>query len=120
SSLVRAGLFSRLAEQQGNAARWTWIELRPGSDPLMRLSRALAGLDDSMGPVSAPDDGLMEARAERIHLLLRASSLGLVDALTHVCGQPLKNRGRLLVVIDQFEEIFRYDSPDRAADLEHS
>jgi hypothetical protein len=48
---------------------------------------------------------LSRARADRIDLLLRKSRFGITEALKH---SPASKAGRLLILVDQFEEIFRF------------
>jgi WD40 repeat protein len=86
SSLVRAGLIPALGRTHIGAAgaRWRVVITRPGGVPFQNLSTDLAkqGLDPSE---------------------LRRSSQGLL----HVARQ-LGDEETLLVVVDQFEELFRY------------
>ena len=109
SSLVRAGFFPLLmAESKEGAGRaWRWIELRPGDAPLISLAAALAAL----APVS--DDSAVDAgRRERFLFTLRQSSYGLgeiLDMLGYTAG------GALLLLIDQFEEVYRYAAAGGAA-----
>jgi WD40 repeat protein len=92
SSLVRAGVMPQL-----EADGWLPIIAKPGSAPLRRLARALAA--------AAPEDRLAETRRYRFENMLRASAFGLSEI-----AQILKQTAppSLLLVIDQFEELFRY------------
>jgi WD40 repeat protein len=91
SSIVRAGVVP-LLQQDG----WREIVTKPGSAPLERLARALAS--------ATPADRLSEARRFRFDSTLRASAFGLADIAEAVeIDTP-----RLLLVVDQFEELFRY------------
>ncbi len=103
SSLVNCGL--RPALRQGLMARagtaWRMAQFRPGSDPIGAMARALA--QDGVLFSSYAAEGL--TLAEIIETNLRMSKLGLID----VCEQAaLGERVNLLVVVDQFEELFRY------------
>ena len=91
SSLVRAGLLPALrrGHLNGAGARWRIAVMRPGSDPLGTLGKTL---DDTLGE--------FEDRPE----ILRSGSLGLLDASRDGRG-PEDN---LLLVVDQFEENFRF------------
>lgn len=121
SSLVRAGLLPRLERSfiVGGRCCWRFAMLRPGSDPVGALAEALR----DAGPQADPDgeDWDPEAldagssaseRVEREHhpiefvrgSLLR-SSLALVD---YVRAMGLDEDENLLIVVDQFEELFRY------------
>jgi WD40 repeat protein len=90
SSLVRAGLLPALRRGHlaGAGARWRIAVMRPGSTPLSAMARAL---DDALGPLD-----------ERLEIL-RSGRLGLLDVSRYGRG-PEEN---LLIVVDQFEEIFR-------------
>ena len=76
---------------------WKIITTRPGNQPVYNLANAL--LEKAVVPRDTPD-------AE--HLTYRMASygpLGLVEVLRET---PLPRRTNLLLLIDQFEEIFRY------------
>src|SRR5262245_6498231 len=99
SSLVRAGLLPALARGYIPSAGSAWhvAVFRPGSDPLSNLTRALATTRGSDGAAS-------DERLEQIRNLLESSSLGLVAA-----ARAIAPKGEsVLVVADQFEEIFRF------------
>jgi tetratricopeptide (TPR) repeat protein len=104
SSLVRAGLLPAL--RGGMMAEvgsgWRICTMRPGSDPFGNLAHSLVEKDvlPEAGGGLAPD----EAEA-MIEATLRRGSLGLVDAAQH--GR-LAGHEKLLVVVDQFEELFRF------------
>ncbi|MFO1126881.1 MAG: hypothetical protein U1E66_00335 [Rhodospirillales bacterium] len=105
SSLVRAGLVAAL--ETGlmgvpEGARWRFAVMRPGGRPMHRLAAKLSaqvGLaPDGASSSSAIGRGLLGAR-------LRRGPLGIVEVLT---ANPLPPKTNLLVVVDQFEEIFRF------------
>jgi tetratricopeptide (TPR) repeat protein len=91
SSVVRAGVVP-LLQSDG----WQQIIMTPGSAPLDRLARTLAGAE--------ADDRLAEARRFRFDAMLRASAFGLAE----IAEILRADAPRLLVVVDQFEELFRY------------
>ena len=99
SSLVRAGLIPSLKRgyMPDSTARWRVAVARPRGNPFGELEEALAE-DAALGP----DAGRGE--------LLRRSSLGLIEAARAGLGE----RDSLLVVIDQFEEIFRFKNESDA------
>jgi hypothetical protein len=104
SSLVAAGLLPEIAQEMrgDETRRWTCIELRPGDAPLARLASALAGPP----PTSGDDSQALHAtRRDRIELALRQSSFGLVAALRDIASVTTPS---VLLLIDQFEEIFRF------------
>jgi len=102
SSLVTAGLLPALhgglSRQLG--ANWRVASLRPGGNPVRNLTRALAA-PDVLGR-----DGSYDIRdVDQIEALLRRSGLGLADVAR---GDERLRDGRLLVIVDQFEELFRF------------
>ena len=103
SSLVNCGL--RPALRQGLMARagtaWRMAQFRPGNDPIGAMARALA----RDGVLFHEDAAAGLTLAEIIETTLRMSTLGLID----ICEQAALDKGvNLLVVVDQFEELFRY------------
>ncbi len=102
SSLVRAGMIAGLETgfMASAGARWRVAELRPGSHPLKRLAKALTE-ETALRPERGDDP---EAVAF-LHATLRRGPLGLVEVLRET---PLPEHTNLLVLVDQFEEIFRY------------
>lgn len=106
SSLVRAGLLPALhgGLMAGAGSGWRISIMRPGSDPIGNLAAALADKDvllDAGGNL-----GVAEAEA-MIEATLRSGSLGLVEAARRA---RLGEHEKLLVVVDQFEELFRFRS----------
>ena len=75
---------------------WREIVTKPGSAPLDRLARALASAN--------PEQRLGEARRFRFDATLRASAFGLAD----IAEVIEHDAPRVLLVVDQFEELFRY------------
>ncbi len=103
SSLVNCGL--RVALRSGlmpsAGTSWKMVQCRPGGNPIASLARALAEpgvLFDSFDSQSLPLEDILDAN-------LRMSKLGIVDVFEQA---QLKEHCNLLVVIDQFEELFRY------------
>jgi hypothetical protein len=104
SSLVRAGLLPALrgGMMAGAGSGWRISIMRPGSDPFGNLAHSLA----ENGVLPEAGGGLPPAEGEAvIEAQLRRGSLGLVDAVKHA---RLAEHEKLLVVVDQFEELFRF------------
>lgn len=104
SSLVRAGLLPALrgGMMAGAGSGWRIAIMRPGSDPIGNLANALA----EKGVLLEAGGGLPPAEAEAvIEATLRRGSLGLVEASRQA---RLQAHEKLLVVVDQFEELFRF------------
>ena len=98
SSLVRTGLINALDRGLliGASSLWSVADFRPGAQPFSRLAEAL--LVATGGDVSPENCALTEAKLAR-------GPLGLAEWLDEI-GLP--TRTNLLVLVDQFEEIFRY------------
>jgi tetratricopeptide (TPR) repeat protein len=104
SSLVRAGLLPALrgGMMAGAGSGWRICIMRPGSDPIGNLALALADKDVLL----EAGGGLPPAEAEAvIEATLRRGSLGLVEVARQA---RLAAPEKLLVVVDQFEELFRF------------
>jgi tetratricopeptide (TPR) repeat protein len=111
SSLVRAGLLPALhgGMMAGAGAGWRVAVMRPGHDPTGNLACALT----AEGVLAEAGGGLPPAEAEAvIEATLRRGSLGLVDAAR---AARLSEHEQLLVVVDQFEELFRFRAARAAA-----
>ena len=106
SSLVNCGLVPALHRglMAGAGSAWRVATLRPGNRPLRALAEALAQ-PGMLGCAQGDDSGFTPA--EMMEALLRMSKLGIVDAFEQAHLDPKQN---LLVVVDQFEELFRYQT----------
>ena len=103
SSLVRSGLIPALhgGLMAGAGSAWRVAVMRPGGDPLGNLAAAL-NQPDVLGP---EEEELADINRQLLETTLRSSALGLAHAVRQA---SLPERDRVLVVVDQFEEIFRY------------
>jgi WD40 repeat protein/energy-coupling factor transporter ATP-binding protein EcfA2 len=105
SSLVRAGLLPDLGDGVLPGSReWSTLVFTPGSQPLRSLANQLASLAPSTTDRLKTTDDLTQRLAERTDGLRTAVTAYLVDR-----AQPL------LLVVDQFEELFTLcqDKPER-------
>jgi WD40 repeat protein/energy-coupling factor transporter ATP-binding protein EcfA2 len=115
SSLVRTGLLAGL--ETGFLAtagvHWRIADFRPGNRPFFHLAKALL-VDKALGPeYSKPFSNVAESLAF-LQAELRRGPLSLHEILAET---PLPKQTNLLLLVDQFEEIFRYyqyDSADEA------
>ena len=102
SSLVKSGLMPSL--RSGYMAKagssWRVALLRPGADPIGNLAMAL-----NDPAVLGGDSAMDEFSGALLGASLRRSGQGLVDALREARLPPDEN---VLVVVDQFEELFRF------------
>lgn len=96
SSLISAGLRPRL--EQAPDHRWHWIETRPGDAPVRELALGLAGLTAETGD-------LFEAWADRLERVLTKSSFGIGEALALIPALHESESGRVLLFVDQFEDL---------------
>jgi hypothetical protein len=102
SSLVRSGLIPAL--QSGfmveAGSNWRIMVCRPGDDPIGNLAAAMDAPDalGSEGELASTNRVLLEAT------LLR-SSLGIVQAVRQA---QIPAEDNVLIVVDQFEELFRF------------
>ncbi|MBV9248935.1 MAG: ATP-binding protein, partial [Acetobacteraceae bacterium] len=103
SSLVRAGMVPALESgfMTRAGSRWVFAVMRPGSHPMHRLALSLTK-DARLG--DGKDD---ESAAGLLGATLRRGPLGLLEALRE---RPLSAGTNLLVLVDQFEEVFRFHS----------
>ena len=106
SSLVRAGLLPSLygGLMAGAGSGWRIALTRPGHDPVGNLARSLAEevFAGGAGEGEGQDPQVLTSIVETA---LRRSTLGLVDAVRQARLPEYEN---VLVVVDQFEELFRY------------
>lgn len=102
SSLVRAGLIPALyggyMTQAGSS--WRVAMLRPGHTPITNLARAL-DTPEALGAIAE----LAEINRVILETTLRSSVLGLVDCVRQA---RLPAEDNVLVMVDQFEELFRF------------
>src|SRR4030095_2779156 len=103
SSLVNCGLRPALhgGLMASAGTSWRMAQFRPGNDPMRAMARALAENGVLFRDYQA--GGL--TLAEIIDTTLRMSKLGLIDIYEQA---QLGEDVNLLVVVDQFEELFRY------------
>nr|VFJ64317.1 MAG: hypothetical protein BECKFW1821B_GA0114236_10933 [Candidatus Kentron sp. FW] len=126
SSLVRAGLLPALegGALVGAGARWQVAELRPGDGPIARLARALRA-DTPWGQAGLDDPDALEEKLRRgsqaLNWLLGVRPLGspsTSSANPNSASPPSPASApgqRLLILVDQFEELFRFHNQSEAA-----
>ncbi len=104
SSLVKTGLVPNLQAGflAGAGTRWHIATIRPGIQPFNNLAESLVKV---LG-----EDYRTELEE---HQILQRSPYALRDLLAI---KPLPHQGKLLIICDQFEEIFRYY--DKGANIE--
>jgi energy-coupling factor transporter ATP-binding protein EcfA2 len=92
SSMINAGLIPGLYSSEETSTNWKTATLRPGDDPLGNMAQALSASD-----ILHTDDTDQ----------FRSGTITLPD-LAQKAG--LSTQTPLLLFVDQFEEIFRYDA----------
>ncbi len=108
SSLVKSGLIPKI---QGGGLKagsnWRVAEFRPGDDPIGNIARELAkeGVlnNQSAASTNVPYESIVEST-------LRRSTTGLIQAYQQAYFTTPET---LLIVVDQFEELFRYSKYER-------
>ena len=110
SSLVRAGLLPMLEGgfMASAGSFWRFAVMRPGVDAIHSLAEALA--DPAVLGGDSVDPAL---RTPLLEAVMRRSALGVIDAYKQARLAPNEN---LLIVADQFEELFRFSQPQRPGD----
>ena len=99
SSLVRAGLLPQLygGTMVKTSVNWDISIMRPGGDPTTNLARSLVESDIF--------EDNSEDQVQLLRTMLSRSGLGLLEAYRRSDIEPGNN---LLILVDQFEEIFRF------------
>jgi len=98
SSLVYCGVISRLIDLEGKKiSRWSVLNMRPGNDPLGNLITMLAD--------NIPVEKQKTIDKTIIESLIKNDEKGLVNAVNKL---KIIKDSRTLLIIDQFEELFRY------------
>jgi WD40 repeat protein len=93
-------------------SNWRIAIMRPGNDPIGNLALAL-NAPDVFGSEIAENAAIQTAVTEAT---LRRGGLGLVDAVRQTLMPESEN---LLVVVDQFEEIFRFARVSQGKEYEN-
>ena len=102
SSLVRSGLIPALYSgfMVKAGSNWRIAKFRPGADPINNLAAAL----DAPDVLGAPGE-LASTNRILLEATLRRGTLGLADAVRQA---HIPAHDNVLVVVDQFEELFRF------------
>lgn len=121
SSLVLAGLLNELKRRHTDDFETDWrpVVMRPGNRPIANLAAPLAEALEAEPATATPAPreagDATTPRTDTLYGQLRLGGLGLVEA---VRNSRLPPSAQVLVVVDQFEEIFRFKrmaDPDEAA-----
>ena len=117
SSLMYCGLIPTLygGFMTEAGSHWKIVVSRPGGGPIDNLAEALLIQDKEYSNLTEEDKLI---RKTIISTVLRSSSLGLVEVIRQLKTNDYQN---ILILIDQFEEFFRYRRLEAAtSDLDES
>ena len=117
SSLMYCGLIPTLygGFMTEAGSNWRIVVTRPGGGPIDNLSEALLIKDKEYANLGEEDKLI---RKTIISTVLRSSSLGLVEVVRQLKTDDFQN---VLILVDQFEELFRYRKLESAtSDLDES
>jgi WD40 repeat protein/energy-coupling factor transporter ATP-binding protein EcfA2 len=102
SSLIQCGLVPRIRDLSLNGPPvWLIINMKPGNDPFGSLADAFAE-----NLLNADKQGISRGEILRI---LKESPNGIDELIKK---HSSKTNRKILLIIDQFEELFRYGSPE--------
>jgi WD40 repeat protein/energy-coupling factor transporter ATP-binding protein EcfA2 len=111
SSLIKAGVLATLERRHGRmGVQWRTAEMRPGVAPLWSMAD---GILRSLRPHMVKAGELPEAEVARVRALIDISEDGLAVIMREF---ELKESENFLLLVDQFEEIFRYRSEEEDAE----
>ncbi|OKS86815.1 nSTAND1 domain-containing NTPase [Mucilaginibacter polytrichastri] len=110
SSLVKSGLIPALHSgfMSGAGSQWKICSLRPGNDPIGNMANAL--VNSVLYENQTTEENLLYTSITES--TLRRSNFGLIEAYKQAGLNPRQN---LLILVDQFEELFRFSSYEKKA-----
>ncbi len=110
SSLVRAGLLPAMEKQGGpDGSQWSITSMKPGNTPLRNMAESVLN-------VLGEKEKINDESVSKLTDTLEASSLGLVQAVRGL----LPEKKSLLILLDQFEETFRFSGTGMEVNDEQS
>jgi hypothetical protein len=104
SSVVRAGLVSRLRSDQGTT--WEFVSLVPTDHPLKALAAALVAF---LEPAKSEVDRLEEAG--KLAGLFAGGTVSLHDVVRRILNKQ-SGVDRVMIFVDQFEELYTLAQDD--------
>lgn len=116
SSLIRAGLMPALrgGMMKGAGSGWRIAVMRPGGNPIGNLAAELARKD----VLSEAGAGLSDEETEAvIEATLRSGSFGILNVAREA---RLGENEKLLLVVDQFEELFRFRAAQEGSNIDEA
>jgi energy-coupling factor transporter ATP-binding protein EcfA2 len=109
SSLVRAGLLPALPlGAVGTGSSWRFAIMRPGDRPILSLAHVLLEPQAFGQELRHVPPGKSDFTEQAIEAELRRGSLGFISLITDAKQHTDDKDCNLLLLVDQFEEIFTY------------
>jgi len=104
SSLMYCGLIPTLygGFMTDAGSNWKIVAMRPGNGPIDNLAESLLNKNNEYLDLSDEDKLIRKTITSTV---LRSSSLGLIETVKQLNNDENEN---LLILVDQFEELFRY------------
>jgi WD40 repeat protein len=100
SSLIYCGVLPKIRDLGlKESTGWKMIMFRPGNDPFGNMGEAIAE--------NIAENGLEKTGIDNILLEMHLNQDGITSALKKFL---IRGKERMLIVVDQFEEIFRYSA----------
>ena len=111
SSLIYCGLVPILhgGFMTEAGADWRIVVMRPGVSPIDNLSEALIVGSEEYENMSTEEQVIRKAVLSTV---MRSSSMGLIEAVKYLRTDRKEN---ILIIVDQFEETFRYKKLENRA-----
>ena len=117
SSLIRAGVLPKLEQEHArHGLVWRTATTRPGGAPLWNLAEAVARLIDGLTDEEPPD-------LPRVRAVRRVLNRGPTALAALASEMGLGRNGNVCLLVDQFEELFRFarergrDEPEILAEV---
>jgi len=104
SSLIYCGVLPKIRDlRQDESSLWRIITFRPGNDPLGSLGKSISDYIE--------ESGLEKVGIDNLLLDIHLNSDGITSAIKK---HLIKGTEKVLLVLDQFEELFRYSALNQA------
>jgi hypothetical protein len=106
SSLVKCGLLPKLRNREEKS--WRIVQFRPGNNPILNMAKSFIKPDDPHPLFDLKKDNkedVIEDMEGFVHSLLDRSTIGLSEAVSY---SNLEEDENLLILVDQFEELFSF------------
>jgi WD40 repeat protein len=104
SSLIYCGVLPKVRKiESGDSSSWKIIMFRPGNDPLGNLSNSIRENIEAKEKENISHENIL--------LDIHLNSDGITSALNKYL---IRNDNKVLLIVDQFEELFRYSKLDTA------